>query len=161
MQTKDSAAAAIYATWRRGSTPEERDLTATPEQRKARLGPSLVRAVGQLRTSQGADALAWQWGRMHLLAFPHPFMSWFSLPSIERAGGTGTVAADGATYREVLDTADWERSLATNVPGQSGQPESPYYANLAPLFAADRYFPLVFSRPRVEAAARHTMTLIP
>jgi penicillin amidase len=161
VQAKDSAAAALYSTWRRGATPEERDLTATPEQRQARLSPSLIRAINQLTTSQGADPSAWRWGRMHTLTFPHPFLSVFNLPPLEREGGTGTVAADGATYREVMDTADWERSLATNVPGQSGQPESPYYGNLAPLFAADRYFPLAFSRPRVEAVARHTMTLVP
>ena len=29
----------------------------------------------------------------------------------------GTVAADGASYREILDVADWDRSIVTNVPG--------------------------------------------
>ena len=47
------------------------------------------------------------------------------------------------------------------VPGQSGQPESPFYGNLLPLWASDNYFPLVFSRSRVNEAATHTMTLKP
>ena len=80
----------------------------------------------------------------------------FSLPTVERPGGAGTVAADGASFREILDVADWDRSIVTNVPGQSGQPESRFYSNLLPLWANDEYFPLVYSRARVEkeAAAR-------
>ena len=44
------------------------------------------------------------------------------------------MGADGASYREILDVADWDRSVATNVPGQSGQPESTFYGNLLPLW---------------------------
>jgi penicillin amidase len=98
---------------------------------------------------------------MHTRAFPHPFLSAFDLLPVERPGGTGSVAADGATYREILNVADWDTSIGTNVPGQSGQPGSPYYDNLLPLWASDTYFPLLFSRARVNAAAAHTMTLTP
>ena len=45
------------------------------------------------------------------------------------------MAADGASYREILDVADWDRSIATNTPGQSGQAASRYYANLLPMWA--------------------------
>ena len=51
--------------------------------------------------------------------------------------------------------------VVTNVPGQSGQPASPYYDNLLPLWASDTYFPLVFSRARVNDASAHTMRLNP
>ena len=76
-------------------------------------------------------------------------------------GGAGTVAADGATYREILDVADWDRSIVTNVPGQSGQPGSPYYGNLLPLWAENRYFSLAFTRKAVEGHAAHTLILRP
>jgi penicillin amidase len=98
---------------------------------------------------------------MHVRAFPHPFLSFFDLAAVERPGGTGAVAADGATYREILDVADWDRSIVTNVPGQSGQPESPFYGNLLPLWANDTYFPMVFTRGRVNESAAHTMVLRP
>ena len=29
---------------------------------------------------------------------------------------------EGASYREILDTSDWDQSVAVNTPGQSGQP---------------------------------------
>ena len=56
----------------------------------------------------------------------------------------------GASYREILDTSDWDHSLAVNTPGQSGQPGSPHYADLMPLWDAGRYFPLAYSRKAVE-----------
>jgi penicillin amidase len=98
---------------------------------------------------------------MHTRAFPHPFVNSFDLDTVERPGGAGTVAADGASYREILDVSDWDRSVATNVPGQSAQPGSPYYANLLPLWADNRYFPLAFSRKAVDANAAHTLVLRP
>ena len=85
----------------------------------------------------------------------------FDLPTVERGGGAGTVAADGASYREIFDVADWDRSLAINVPGQSGQPGSPYYDNLLKLWAENEYFPLAFSDRAVRAAAKYRLTLRP
>ena len=38
--------------------------------------------------------------------------------------------------------------MVTNVPGQSGQPESPFYGNLLPLWDRGEYFPLVYTRAR-------------
>ena len=57
---------------------------------------------------------------------------------------------DGASYREILDTSDWDQSVAVNSPGQSGQPSSPHYADLMPLWDTGRYFPLTYSRKAVE-----------
>ena len=98
---------------------------------------------------------------MHMRDVPHPFVGVFDLPTVERSGGSGSVAADGASYREIFDVADWDRSVVTNVPGQSGQPESPFYGNLLPLWARGEYFPLVYSRERVNGAAAHRFELRP
>jgi len=159
---KDSAAAAIYETWRnpgggrgRGQPPVERAAD------RAALEAGLRTAVDALTKSQGSDWTQWRWGRMHTRPFPHAFVPAFSLQTVERPGGAGTVAADGASYREILDVADWDRSIVTNGPGQSGQPGSPYYGNLLPMWADNRYFPLAFSRKAVDANAWHTLTLRP
>lgn len=98
---------------------------------------------------------------MHARAFRHPLVREFDLPDAERGGGSDTVAADGASFREILDVSNWDRSLATNTPGQSGQPGSPFYGNLLPLWANDEYFPLLFSTAAIEARAKHRLTLIP
>jgi len=155
---RESAAAAIYSEWRRASTAAERAEAAGPS-RGTVMAATLARALADLRREQGADTAAWRWGRMHTRAFPHPFLRAFDLPEVERPGGSGTVAADGATYREILDVADWDRSIVTNTPGQSGQPGSAFYDNLLALWAADTYFPLVYSRARVEKEAAHRLML--
>jgi penicillin amidase len=121
----------------------------------------LSRAIDYLVATQGSDWTQWRWGRMHARAFRHALAHEFDLPDVERGGGNTTVAADGASYREILDVANWDRSLVTNTPGQSGQPGSPYYANLLPLWASDRYFPLVYSASAIETHARHRLTLRP
>jgi penicillin amidase len=159
--TKDSAAAAIYLTWR-GSVDEGAFQYQRPlEERRPLVEPGLVKAIGELTKRQGTDMSAWRYGRMHERTFPHPFVEAFDLPTVERGGGNGAVGADGASYREILDTADWDRSVATNVPGQSGQPESPYYGNLLPLWDRGEYFPLVYSRGRLDREAAHKLTLQP
>jgi penicillin G amidase len=157
--TRDSAAAAIYSTWRAVSTPQERDATRPVAERQPLHEASLTRAIADLTSSQGPDWAGWRWGRMHTRTFPHPLVAIFNLPTIERRGGAGTVAADGATYREILDVSNWDRSIGTNVPGQSGQPESPFYGNLLQMFADDVYFPLAFSKDRVDKETAHRLTL--
>ena len=99
------------------------------------------------------------WGQQHTRAFRHPLLRAFDLGPVARSGGAGTVEADGATYREILDVADWDRSLVINVPGQSGQPGSPYYDSLLKMWADNDYFPLAFSKKAVTAAAAHTLTI--
>ena len=55
--------------------------------------------------------------------------------------------------------ADWDRSIATNAPGQSESPDSAHFADLARLWAAGEYFPLAFTEAAVNANAKSTLTL--
>jgi penicillin amidase len=156
---RDSAAAAIYDSWRTISAPADSDAAADGPGRTQDVEGRLVKALARLTSQQGADPAQWRWGRMHTRAFAHPFVSAFDLETVERPGGAGTVAADGASYREILDVSNWDNSIATNVPGQSAQPGSPFYGNLLPLWAEDQYFPLAFSARIVEQHAKHTLIL--
>ncbi|MGH9855530.1 MAG: penicillin acylase family protein, partial [Blastocatellia bacterium] len=94
----------------------------------------------------------------------------FNLPSVERGGDGNTVnsasgpnfrQSHGASFREILDVSDWDRSVATSVPGQSGQPGSKHYGDLLPLWAEGKYFPLLYSNQKVEAMAKERLTLEP
>jgi penicillin amidase len=158
---KDSAGAALYTAWRANVDERALDAQRPRTERLPLVEPGLAAAIEQLTKQQGADWNTWRYGPMHRRTFPHPFVAAYDLPTIERSGGAGTVAADGATYREILDVANWDRSVVTNVPGQSGQPESPFYGNLLPLYERGEYFPLVYSRARVSAEAAHRLTLRP
>ena len=52
-------------------------------------------------------------------------------------------------------------SWRPSAPGQSGQPGSPHYDDLLPLWQKGEYFPLAFSRAKVEKVTRHWLKLIP
>lgn len=63
--------------------------------------------------------------------------------------------------QHVLELADWDRGTANSVPGQSGQPGSPHYADFVPLWDKGRYFPLALSREKIEEVTRHRLSLTP
>lgn len=165
--TRESRAAAVYETWRtgagegaRGGRGQAADAEATTSPRE-QVEARLKSAVEVLKKTQGADRSQWRWGRMHTRSFSHAFVPAFNLPTVERSGGAGTVAADGASYREIFDLANWDRSLVINTPGQSGQPGSKFYGNLLQDWADNKYFNLAFSKEAVEKAAAHRLTLTP
>ena len=49
--------------------------------------------------------------------------------------------ATGASFRIIADTGDWDRSVGTNTPGQSGDPESPHYRDLFETLGRRPVFP--------------------
>ncbi len=131
---------------------------------------ALAQAVGDLGKTQGEDPATWRWGKVHLAYFKHPLAAAFDLAPVSRGGDGNTVNATagygytqsaGASYRVVIDFADFDNSTATNVPGQSGQPGSEFYGNLLPLWGAGQYFPLLYSRAAVERGTSHLLWLKP
>ena len=61
----------------------------------------------------------------------------------------------------VLDVGNWDASRAINTPGQSGDPGSPHYRDLAPLWARGDYFPLLYSAAVVGRATERVLHLEP
>lgn len=131
---------------------------------------AFVEAVAELGKFPGGAPGTWSWGVVHRASFRHPLAAAFDLPSVARGGDGSTVNAtgggnlrqtSGASYRIVVDFADFDNSTATSVPGQSGQPGSEFYGNLLPLWADGKYFPLVYSRAAVERETAHVLWLKP
>ncbi|MDQ6885721.1 MAG: penicillin acylase family protein [Gemmatimonadota bacterium] len=147
------------------------ELGENPERaRDSLLLAAFDDAMRALTRQLGPLGPAWIWGNVHRASFPHPIARAFDLPAVPRGGDGNTVNATGgagfsqthgASYRVIIDFADFDASVATNVPGQSAQPGSEYYDNLLPLWAQGRYFPLPFSRAAVERATAHVLTLAP
>ncbi len=138
-----------------------------------------LRAAGQeLVKLLGSNTSEWSWGRLHTVHFRHALdqqpgaKDLFDLGPLSRPGDEYTVNAtgaygdsweqvSGASYREILDTSDWDQSVAVNTPGQSGQPGSPHYSDLLPLWSTGRYFPLLYSRKAVEDETTDRLVLEP
>ena len=153
---RDSRAAAIFGELR-DDVPDEAPDEGTAGAFDAEA--ALRSAVAELRGEQGSDPAQWRWGRTNRSEFPHELVSAYDLPAAERVGGANTMAAVGATFREIIDFSNLDGSLATNAPGQSGRPGSPFYGSLIDNWADQEYFPLSFSREAVEANAQHRLLL--
>ncbi len=149
---------------------------AAVSKRDSELARTLAEAGADLTKQLGADMKNWRWGDLHLAEFKHPLSTddarraVFDLKPVSRGGDANTVNAtggarftqrSGASFREILDLSDWDKSVAINVPGQSAQPESPHYGDLLPLWAEGKYFPLLFSREKIEKNAAERLLLEP
>ena len=152
-------------------------LRDAPEQRRREImTESLDEAFAELSLTLGSDLTTWRWGSLHRIGFRHPLsnsttrQAVFDLKPVERGGdgftpnatrGAGYSQSSGASYRHILDLANWDRSVFTSTPGQSGQPGSPHYADLLPIWAEHRYAPLLFSREAVEENTANRLLLLP
>ena len=133
-----------------------------------------------LQTKLGADSKAWTWGDLHQAIFVHPLAGVVDNATRQKlnvgVGGIGgswatPMAASynvdtyhltaGASFRMVVDVGNWDASRAVNTPGQSGNPASPHYRDLANTWATGQYFPLAYSRSAVEKATRERIALTP
>jgi penicillin amidase len=148
--------------------------------RDAILLASLKPALAELRQRLGPDMTTWTWGRLHHASFV-PAAAALADPStraqmtlgpLELPGSASSPRAAtyrmtdfnaiaGASVRMVLDTGDWDHSMAVNTPGQSGDPASAHYRDLFPLWAGGEYFPLLYTRAAVERAARLDLQVQP
>jgi len=146
--------------------------------RDAMLFAALDTARLKLVARQGVDIKQWGWGQLHRIKFQHPLDSvpgaaaLFDRGPMKRSGDGEVVQAtgfrddsfdqfSGASYREILDLADWDRSVGINVPGQSGQPGSKHYDNLLPLWIEGKYFPLSYTMGAVDAVTTDVLYLTP
>lgn len=147
--------------------------------RDALLIDSLAEAVAELERRFGPVADRWQYGQPGYkhAQVRHPLsavvkaelQSKLDVGPVPRGGNSQTVnntgggdnQPSGATFRVIIDTADWDSALATNSPGQSGDPDDPHYRDLFPLWAEGRYFPLFYSRPKIESVLSRTIRLAP
>lgn len=158
---RSSPEAALHSYWRRALDDAARDPDTDPARRNELSEAALARAVETMRDRQGGDRSQWRWGRIHRSEFPHWLVAAYDLPAVERNGGGGTIAATGATFREIIDFADLDNSRVTSAPGQSAQPGSPFYGNLLPLWANGQFLPLLHSRPAVESCISYRLSLTP
>ncbi|MFD2935589.1 penicillin acylase family protein [Spirosoma flavum] len=139
----------------------------------------LDRAVAELTTRLGSDMDEWSYGQRKNkhITLTHPLSTMvdkamrqkINLGPVARGGYGETVNATsndlnqthGASFRILVDTEDWDKTLGINNPGQSGDPASPHYADLFPIWAENGYFPVFFSKEKIKTVAEGTTTLKP
>lgn len=144
------------------------------------LGATLAAAWRDAAARLGEATSGWEWGKLHRMHFVHATSAVkppdhpldFDVGPLAKGGGDSTPmmaayrAADfrihmGASVRVVVDVGAWDNSVCINAPGQSGDPRSPHYQDLAPLWAKGEYVPMLYSRDKIAAATTARITLTP
>jgi penicillin amidase len=159
--------------------PDGRFGDAPTAARDALVGQSLEQAVAELTRRFGSDMTAWKYGqeRYHHALIRHPLSEAVNSETrarldagpVPRGGDGSTVTAtgngdnqtSGGSFKLIADTEDWDNSIGINTPGQSGDPASPHYRDLFDLWAKGGYFPVAYSRGKVESVTESVTRLIP
>ena len=140
---------------------------------------NLNSSIDELSKKLGEDMAHWQYGQLkfkHVL-IKHPLSNavndeWkkkLEVGPAPRGGNSYTANAasnndnqsHGATFRIIVDTGDWDHCLGTNAPGQSGNPNHKNYRNLFDLWVDDQFFPVFFSREKIESVQSEVFKLMP
>jgi penicillin amidase len=160
--------------------PEMRFGENATQKRDKVLLTSLGAAYKEMEGLQGPDRKQWRWGKLHQHLSDHPFSAIvdeatrakLNVGPIEKGGSNFTVnvshyrvtdfrETDGPSVRLVIDVGNWDNSRVINHPGQSGDPGSTHYRDLAPMWRSGQYFPLLYSRKAVAGATEKRIKLVP
>jgi penicillin amidase len=147
--------------------------------RDALLVSSFEAGVAEATKRFGPDMSTWKWGdeKLHHALLRHPLSNAVNAATKKKLevgplprGGDGTTVSatggsdnqlSGGSLKIIADAQDWDNSVGLNTPGQSGNPDDPHYRDLFELWARGRYFPVAYSRAKVESVAERTTSLTP
>ena len=140
----------------------------------------LAKVIRGLREGHGSDPGEWAWGRVRPLTLRHPvgerrlFQGVFNLGPFAWGGDANTVSQSAvdpfdtkgnptlvASLRMVVDVGKWEECRFALPGGQSGNPVSPHYSDLLPLWRRGEGVPIAWSSSAVEQATRTALRLVP
>ena len=147
------------------------------EGRNELLLKSLDEALADLTNRFGANMEKWQLGAYHHATIRHPLTdvltpalrAQFDVGDMPRGGDSYTVTATGGTdnqasggsFKIIVDTSDWDNSVGINTPGQSGDIHDPHYRDLYVMWARGKYFPIFYSRKKIESVTEKSIILSP
>jgi penicillin amidase len=140
----------------------------------------LASSVAELRKLLGDEVSRWGWGRLHKQAFKHPLGE---VRGLDRVFNRGPVPVGGdantvwqaayapyhghevnsftASWRQIIDLEDFNRSQAILPSGQSGHPGSRHYGDMIGMWSRVEYHPMLWDREEVEEQARGRLELSP
>jgi len=143
------------------------------------LVAALKKAVNSLTRKLGEDMTQWHYGQEKYkhIYLKHPMSNAvkgemrkkLDVGPAPRGGNGYTVGStggrdnqpSGGSFRIIVDCVDWDACLGTNSPGQSGNPDDKFYDNLFDIWAKDKFFPVFYSRKKVESVSDKVMVLQP
>jgi penicillin amidase len=157
----------------------DRTDTAAKEKRDDILLRALNEGVASLTTGIGPEPQEWTWGKLHTITPRHTFSGQpvisgiFTLESLPFGGDQTTVSVgpyellqpfemtSHQSYRMIVDTGDWSKSLAIYAGGQSGQPYAKHWGDQYPLWQRGDYNPMLYAKQDVQGSQEGVLTLNP
>ena len=146
----------------------------------AEIDDALRSAYTEALRRLGPPSGRWQWGRARTAVLKHslgrtpllagifnvgPFQCPGDSNTVLQAGtfGEDPLAAPGVvpSLRMALDVGDWDRSFFSLPGGQSGNPLSPHYKDLFPLWLRGAGVPIAWTDVAVKAATFEILLLKP
>lgn len=144
------------------------------------LESALETIASRLERELGNDTARWAWGLVRPLPLAHRFGEKKPLDRVFNRGplpgyGDGTTVNQAgfeywkplrhstvtAHLRAVIEVGDWSAARFVLLGGQSGNPLSPHYDDMIPLWQRGEGVPIRWDEPDVEAATRHVLVLSP
>jgi penicillin amidase len=144
------------------------------------LADALAVALRSLREQYGTDTAHWAWGQIRPLTLRHsvgeraPLHRVFNLGPFPWGGDANTVGQAAvdilnpaanplfiASLRAVIDVGNWDESRFSLPGGQSGNPLSPHYDDLLPLWRRGKGVSIAWSPNNVERAGKAGLRLLP
>jgi penicillin amidase len=145
--------------------------------RDAFIVKALGEATTELTNRYGSSMDKWTLGTYHKAAIFHllsPALNTeerakFDVGNMPRSGDAYTVDATGSkdiqdaggSFKIIMDASDWDHSVGINNPGQSGDVNSVHYRDLYQLWARGKYFPILYTRSKVESVTEKVLNLSP
>ena len=129
---------------------------------------SLADAVEDLEARFGPPS-TWRYGATNRMGLTHPLSRVvdeetrmrIDIAPEEKCSAGGTVGTTNASWRQILDVGNWDAAIAMSNPGQSGNPDSPFYRNLWDPWRQCEVFPLLYGRDRIEEETVLRIRLLP
>lgn len=182
----EGATGSAWATQRLMADPEnlwwDDTTTASRETRDMIVTDALATALATLSEAYGPDRTTWRWGNLHTATFVSAPLGQSGIAALEQLVNNGPVAVSGSSrainntawsasepfgvtslpsFRMIIDTADWDNSLAVHTTGQSGHPFSQHYADMIDPWRTINYYPLAYGTDAVSQIASSVLRLRP
>ena len=161
------------------SNPDSKSLKKAGGRKRVLKG-ALEEASLELESMLGSNMEEWKWGRIHQVVFKHAMAvrpvlgKVFNLGPSPMPGDTDTVLQASMqpnegymanlalpSYRQVIDLADFNRSVWVIPPGQSGRLASPHRKDQFEAWMNGSYFPMLWDREQVDAATVNKLFIRP
>lgn len=146
----------------------------------AEIANAIDAALRRLERAVGMDDTRWAWGRARPVYLVHPVGTKAPLDRIWNRGplawgGDATTIPQGSVafdaplgnavglpnLRAIIDVGNWEASRYVLAGGQSGNPLSPHYDDMIPLWLRGDSVSMAWSPDSVRSRTKDTLTLLP